>query len=111
MDSNFEKREMEEKKLLQKNPQLMNVLLAKERTIESKLRTTLAVINTATAIGVLGFALIKFFAENYLAAHFGMFLLFCAFVIALYGIKRFLHYRQESNLIKKHRADLAQLIE
>ncbi len=111
MNENFSQREMEEKKLMQKDPDLMNVLLAKERTIEAKLRTTLSVINTGAAIAALGFALIKFFAENQGAFITGMFLLFCALAIAAYGIRRFVHYAQESRMIKRHRADLAQLIE
>ncbi len=111
MDKDFSKRELEEKKLMEKDPELMNVLLAKERTIESKLRTTLSVINTSTAIGVFGFALIKFFEGNESATSLGWVLLFIALIIALYGAKRFLHYHFESKSIKNHRADLAELIE
>jgi len=111
MDKELTVKQTEERKLMQKDPHLMNVLLAKERTIEAKLRTTLSVINTAAAIGAFGFALIKFFEGNELAVNLGIVLLFCAFLIALYGIKRFLHYHFESNSIKKHRADLAELIE
>jgi len=111
MESDFSKREEEEKKLMQKDPKLMNVLLAKERTIESKLRTTLSVINTSAAIGIFGLGLIKFFEGNQTAYFIAVFLLLCSLVIALYGIKRFLHYQQESALIKRHRADLAELIE
>ncbi len=105
------KRQEEERTLMQKNPNLLYALLAKERTIESKLRTTLSIINTATAIAAFGFALIGFFKNNEFALQFGFFLLFCAALIAAYGIKRFIHYRTESNSIKRHRADLAELIE
>lgn len=111
MNEDFSKRELEEKKLMQKNPELMGILLAKERTIEAKLSTTLSVINTAAAIGVFGFALIKFFEENELATDLGWVLVVIAFIIALYGAKRFMHYNKESASIKKHRADLADLIE
>ncbi len=111
MNKGLNKRQEEEKKLIKKDPHLLNVILAKERTIEAKLRTTLSVINTGTAVGAFGFALIKFFEGNESATGLGFFLLFCALLIALYGIKRFIHYYQESKLIKKHRADLAELIE
>ncbi len=111
MESDLNTREMEEKKLFERDPNLLNVLLAKERTIEAKLRGTLAVINTAAAIGAFGFALIKFFENNELAMYLASFLLFCSLLMAGYGAKRFLHYRRESNLIKTHRADLAELVE
>ena len=111
MNKELNQREMEEKQLMQKDPNLMNVLLAKERTIEAKLRTTLSTINTATAVGAFGFALIKFFEGNEMAINLGIILLFCALLLALYGIKRFIHYYHESNAIKRHRADLAELIE
>ena len=111
MTEELTQRQAEERKLMEKDPNLMNVLLAKERTIESKLRTTLSVINTAAAVGAFGFALIKFFEGNQMAIDLGFFLLVCSFLIAAYGIKRFLHYHLESNSIKKHRADLAELIE
>jgi len=111
MTAGLTQRQAEERKLMQKNPHLLDVLLAKERTIESKLRTTLAVINTSATVGAFGFALIKFFEGNELATDLGWFLLFCALIIALYGVKRFIHYRYESDSIKKHRADLADLVE
>ncbi|MBU2100616.1 DUF202 domain-containing protein [Candidatus Micrarchaeota archaeon] len=111
MESSFSQRAEEERKLLAKNPNLLNVLLAKERTIESKLRTTLSVINTAAAIAAFGFGLLKFFEENTIARDLAYFLMFCSFLITLYAIKRFMHYHKESGLIKRHRADLAELIE
>jgi len=111
MGFNIKEREEQERTILKKDPNLMNVLLAKERTIESKLRTTLSVINTAAAVAALGFGLIKIFTENEAAFYVGIFLLLCALAIAGYGIRRFVHYAQESRLIKRHRADLAQLIE
>lgn len=111
MQKELTQRQMEERKLMEKDPQLLNVLLSKERTIESKLRTTLSVINTAAAIGAFGFGLIKVFEGNELATDLGFFLLICSLLIALYGVKRFLHYHLESRSIKNHRADLAELIE
>lgn len=111
MEEKLTQRQAEERKLLQKNPNLLYVLLAKERTIESKLRTTLSVINTAVAIAAFGFALIGFLKQNETAYNAGVFLLVCSCIIALYAVKRFIRYQKESQAITKHRASLAELIE
>jgi uncharacterized membrane protein YidH (DUF202 family) len=111
MDEQLTQRQMEERKLMQRNPDLLGILLAKERTIESKLRTTLSVINTAVAIAAFGFALIGFLKQNNIAYIIGVFLLVCACIIALYAAKRFIRYQKESQSIAKHRANLAELIE
>ncbi|MFH1664174.1 MAG: DUF202 domain-containing protein [archaeon] len=109
-EEKLSQRQLEERKLMQKDPNLLNVLLAKERTIESKLRTTLAVVNTAVAIAAFGFALIEFF-KNEIAFITGVVLVGISAAIALYGLKRFIYYHKESNAIAKHRASLAELVE
>jgi len=105
------KRKEEEKKLMSKNPVLLQILLSKEQTIESKLRTAFSLIQTAIGLAAFGLAIITFFKGElgYMAA--GTILIIISLILVWFAIKRYLHYARESQTIREHRADLREIIE
>ncbi|MEW6295883.1 MAG: DUF202 domain-containing protein [Candidatus Diapherotrites archaeon] len=104
------KRKEEEEKLMSKNPVLLQILLSKEQTIESKLRTAFSLIQTAIGLAAFGLAIITFFKGELGYLIIGAFLILIALILVWFAIKRYFHYAQESQIIKEHRADLRELI-
>jgi len=107
----YEMRIQEEKAIMQKNPELLQIILSKERTIESKLRTSNGLIQTSIALIALGLGAIKVFADEFIYQLFGYLCLTIALVLVLFALKRYAHYNYESKKIQSHRADLKRVID
>lgn len=106
----YEKRIQEEKAIMQKNPEMLQVILSKERTIESKLRTSNGLIQTAIALIALGLGVIKVFADEFIYQLFGFICLIIALCMVFFALRRYAHYNYESKRIQSHRADLKRII-
>jgi uncharacterized membrane protein YidH (DUF202 family) len=60
----LEKRDELEKEYMEKNPKVLDVVLAKERTLLSRERTAISLGQLALGVAVFGFAVIRFFAGD-----------------------------------------------
>ncbi len=104
------KRLLEEKTLMSKNPRMLEIILSKERTIESKLRTSISIAQTAIGLAALGFAVVKFFEAG--AIHYmGYAILLLSFALSVYGVKRYSHYKKEIKRLECHHASLEMVVD
>jgi|GEM_PF-1847873 len=62
-EKEIRKRELEEIKLIKKNPKLLDTLLSKERTLLSRQRTVISIAQLALGIAALGLVIIRFFVD------------------------------------------------
>jgi len=60
----LKKREQLEESLMQKNPQIIEILLSKERTLLSRERTAIALGQLALGVAGVGFLIIRFFGND-----------------------------------------------
>jgi uncharacterized membrane protein YidH (DUF202 family) len=109
MDKSEAKRENEERKLMEENPKMLEIILSKERTIEAKLRTSISLIQTSIALFALGFAVLKVFEEIEFRIVAAGVLIIAIFTI-LIAMQKHMKYKKEEKKIENHRAHLYKVI-
>jgi len=111
LDDEVLKREAEERRLLKKNPDMIGVLLSKERTLLSRERTTISIAQLALGIAALGLVVVRFFAdvshEWFLAVGWG--LVAIAVLLFYHSFKEYRHFQNKLWRLHQKRGHLDEL--
>ncbi len=102
-------REKVEEKIMREEPEIIEILLSKERTLLSHERTMIAIAQLALAITALGFLIVRFFADDpgyewFLAIGIG-FVLVSAWLF-YHSFKDYRHYQRKLTHLHEKRGHL-----